>query len=198
MTLQGSSLAVDQGMSCGSGFTSRGSIELVGARITGGLRFSGATLENPTGWALDAQGMSVGYALFIGSSLVNWGGLTVEGGLRLVGMRVDGFVCGWGAHIKACERLGWAIAGFGLQVTENVLWNMGFTADGKVDLTHAQVGSEINLDGARLAGAGGVALTAERLVVGASLRCTTVSVPAAWSTWLAQRWATAWTSRAPI
>ena len=171
VTLLGRGLAVEQGMDC-SGFTSRGEINLLGARITGGLFLTGATLLNPVGWALDAQGMSVSYALFIGSSYDDGSGLTVEGGLRLVGVRVDGFVSGWGAHIKARRDIGFAIAALGLQIKENLLLGEGFTADGIVSLTNAQVGNEIDLDGATLTNPGGHALIAERIVVGGSLLCT--------------------------
>jgi hypothetical protein len=170
-TLSGSGLLVDQGMHC-SGLTSRGAISLIGARMMGGLVLTGARLENSQGWALDAQGMTVSYALFIGSSYDDWSGLTVEGGLRLVGVRVDGFVCGWGAHIKAGRDYGYAVAALGLTVTENLLLGEGFTADGIVHLTNAQVGDEISLDGASLTNPGGQALVAERLVVGESLLCT--------------------------
>jgi len=104
-TLRAGSITVGQRMSCGSGFTSTGMIFLMGAKISHGLSFTGATLTNTSArqWALDAQGMNVSYALFLGSSLGNPGGFTASGGLRLVGVRVDGFVCCWGAHIIGLE-----------------------------------------------------------------------------------------------
>ena len=100
ITLSGGALTVGQGMSCGDGFTSKGKIVLYGARIPQGLSFTGASLENATSWALDAQGMHVGDYLMLGSSISNPAGFTADGGLRLVGVRVDGFVSFWGAHIK--------------------------------------------------------------------------------------------------
>jgi hypothetical protein len=171
-TLLGGALTVDQGMSCDNGFTSRGRISLIGACIRHSLSFIGARLENPAGWALDAQGMNVGYALFLGSSYSNTAGFTAEGGLRLVGVHVDGFVSGWDAHIKASQGGGYAIAGLGLQVTGNLLLSRGFTADGEVHLTNAQVGNEIDFASAVLRNPGGQALTAERLIVGDSVLCT--------------------------
>ena len=170
-TLSGNRLTVGQGMDC-SGLISRGQMSLIGARIMGGLIFTGASLKNTTGWALDAQGMNVSYALFIGSSYNDWSGLAVEGGLRLVAVRVDGFVCGWGAHIKARQDGGLAIAARGLQVEGNLHLGMGFTVDGRVNLSNARVGGEIHLNGARLTNPGGQALIAERIVVGDSLLCT--------------------------
>jgi len=139
-TLSGGALTVGQGMSCCHGFTSKGIIGLYGARISQGLSFTGATLENTAGWALDAQGMHVGDYLFLGSSYDSQEGFTAVGGLRLIGVHVDGFVCCWGAHIKPHEDFGYAIAGLGLTVSENLMMNEGFTTDGVVDLTNAQVG----------------------------------------------------------
>src|ERR1019366_1164760 len=45
-TLEGGALTVGQGMRCRHGFTSKGQIGLYGARISQGLSFTGARLEN--------------------------------------------------------------------------------------------------------------------------------------------------------
>jgi len=175
VTLSGGALTVDQGMSCGSGFTSTGSIGLYGARISHGLSFTGAALANATGWALDAQGMQVGDSLFLGSSYHMPEGFSADGGLRLVSVRVDGFVCCWGAHIKGRampEGTGYAIAGWGLTVSSNLMLNEGFTADGEVSITNARVGDEIELQGAVLTNPGGRALSADGVVTGGSVLCT--------------------------
>jgi hypothetical protein len=171
-TLHGGALTVEQGMNCGSGFTSRGLIYLIGARIMHGLSFTGAKLENPSGWALDAQGMSVSYALFLGSSLGNRSGFVAEGGVRLVGVRVDGFVSAWDARITAAGDGRLALAALGLQVTENLMLSRGFTAHGQVYLTNARIRDEIDLSSATLSSPGGQAFTAERLDVGGSVLCT--------------------------
>ncbi len=171
-TLTGGALTVGQGMSCGHGFTSKGEIGLYGARISQGLSFTGATLENAAGWALDAQGMHVGDYLFLGSSIGSPEGFNADGGLRLIGVRVDGFVCCWGAHIKPHREFGAAIAGWGLTVTGNLMMNKGFAAEGVVHLINAQVGEEIDLKGAILSNPQGHVLRAERLAVGDSMLCT--------------------------
>ena len=170
--LHGGGLTVGQGMRCGNGFSASGEVNLIGAKISGGLYFTGATLRNTSGWALDVQGMSVTYALFLGSSYNDSGGFTADGSLRLVGMRVDGFMCCWDAHIKASDGIRFAIAGLGLTVRENLMLSNGFTADGEVHLTNAQIGDEISFSGAILTNPGGRALNAERLVVGDSILCT--------------------------
>jgi hypothetical protein len=171
-TLEGGALTVGQGMRCRHGFTSKGQIGLYGARISQGLSFTGARLENAAGWALDAQGMHVGDYLFLGSSISSPEGFNADGGLRLIGVRVDGFVCCWGAHIKPHKELGTAIAGWGLTVTGNLMMNEGFAAEGVVHLINAQVGEEINLEGAVLSNPQGYALYAKRLAVGDSVLCT--------------------------
>lgn len=171
-TLAGGALTVGQGMSCGHGFTSKGMIALYGARVAQGLSFTGATLENAAGWALDAQGMHVGKYLFLGSSIGKPEGFNADGGLRLIDVRVDGFMCCWGAHIKPHTEFDVAIAGRGLIVTGNLMLNEGFAADGAVYLTNTQVGEEIDLEGAILSNPQGYALRAERLTVGDSVLCT--------------------------
>ena len=144
-TLAGDALTVGQGMSCRHGFTSKGQIDLYGARISQGLSFTGARLENAVWWRLTPKGCMFGQALFLGSSISSPKGFNADGGLRLIGVRVDGFVCCWGAHIKPHKELGTAIAGWGLTVTGNLMMNEGFAAEGVVHLINAQVGEEINL-----------------------------------------------------
>jgi hypothetical protein len=171
-TLEGYALTAGQGMSCGHGFTSKGLIGLYGARVPQGLSFTGATLENAVGWALDAQGMQVGDYLFPGSSISSKEGFNADGGLRLIDVRVDGFMCCWGAHIKPHREFSAAIAGRGLIVTGNLMMNEGFAAEGLIHLTNAQVSEEIDLKGAILSNPQGYALQAERLAVGDSVLCT--------------------------
>ncbi len=176
-TLSAGRVTVGQSMSCGSGFTSTGMIFLIGAKISHSLSFTGATLTNTSAkqWALNAQGMNVNYVLFLGSSLSDPGGFTAAGGLRLVGARIDGFMCCWDAHItglKTENRTYWAIAAQGLTVTENLLLNRRFTADGEIDLNNARIGEEINLEGATLTNSQGRALSADRLVTGGRVLCS--------------------------
>jgi hypothetical protein len=127
-------------MSCGSGVTSAGMVKLAGAEISHGLSVTGADLTNASAeqWALDAQGTKVSYVLFLAApSIGDPGGFTASGGLRLVGARIGGFVCCWGADIsglKISEETSFAIAGRGLTVSENLMVNRGFTADGEIDL----------------------------------------------------------------
>ncbi len=118
VALDGYGLTVGQWMSCGSGFTANGQLFLINARIGGSLSFTGAELHNPNDWVLDAQGATVGYALFLGSSLDDSGGFTAHGGIRLVGMHVNGFVCCWDATFN--NPGGLALAALGLTVKEDL------------------------------------------------------------------------------
>jgi hypothetical protein len=170
-TLSGGALTVEQGMSCDHGFLSNGSIILYGARMPQGLSFIGAKLENATGWALDAQGMHVGQALFFGSSISCPEGFIADGGLRLNDVRVDGFVSFWGGHIKPHKELGYAIGGLGMTISLNLLMSEGFIAEGVVNLTNVRVANEIDFGGALLSNPQGDALVAERLVVGDAVLC---------------------------
>ena len=155
---------VDQSMHCGNGFTTRGQISLGNAYVGGVLAFTGAKLYAPDDWALNAQSIKVGYALFLGSSYGNKTGFTAHGGIRLVGARIDGFMCCWGAKFFNPE--GYALAALGLYVRDNVLLNRGFTATGQVDLNAAHIGSRLDLDGAALSNPGQIVLSAERMHVG--------------------------------
>lgn len=69
-------------------------------------------------------------------------------GLALTGCRVPGLRAG------------------NLRVTADLLLDDGFTADGPVNLTDAQIGGSLRLSGGRLRGTGGRALVADRIVVG--------------------------------
>jgi uncharacterized protein YjbI with pentapeptide repeats len=169
VVLDGAGLAVGHWMRCDGGFTSNGKIFLINARIGGGLSFTGAALRNADDWVLDAQGATVEYALFLGSSIGDPGGFTAHGGIRLVGMHVNGFVCCWDAVFNAPGAV--ALAAWGLIVREELLFERGFTAAGEMYLSSAQIGGILDLDGATLTNAGGSAFTAEGISVGQAIWC---------------------------
>ena len=169
VALDGHGLAVGQWMSCGRGFAANGEIFLINARIGGALSFTGAQLHNPNDWVLNAQGATVGYALFLRSSLGYSGGFAAHGGIRLIGMQINGFVSCWDATFD--NPGGLALAALGLTVKEDLLFQEGFTAFGEMDLRSAQIGSVLNLDGATLTNVGGTVLTAERISVGQAILC---------------------------
>lgn len=153
-------------LSCTDGFSSTGQVFLIGAKVEGSVSFTGATLRNEDGWAINAQGMWCGYALFLGSSLDNDGGLEVIGGVRLIGVEVDGFACFWGTKITGDERVPYALTCLGMRVRENLMLDTGFTLKGILDLRNVEIGDEITMRGARIEGINGEAIIAERATVG--------------------------------
>jgi TIR domain len=165
LALAGTRLTVGQWMTCSDGFRAVGEVGLVAATVRGALSFTGAGLHNPGGWALNAQGIDVGYALFLGSALDHEGEFFAEGGVRLNGARVGGFVCAWDATVHNPE--GTALVATGMRVEQDVLFDRGFVASGEVDLSNAQIGTVLALDGAKLGNPGRTALRAERLVADA-------------------------------
>jgi hypothetical protein len=154
-------------MLLGGGFVSNGTIELGNASVGGTLSFTGAKLSAPGGIALDARSVRVGYALFLGSSIQDDSTPHAEGSIRLVGARIDGFLCCWKARIEAPNSEALILAG--ATVRENALFTRGFSVIGTVDLDQATFGEGVDFSGATLSGTEGDALTARQTQVGTSL-----------------------------
>jgi hypothetical protein len=103
----------------------------------------------------------------------------VTGTLRLTGAHVrvpvelHGCLFTQAPDLRMAEFTGLALTGCrlpglragNLRVVADLLLNDGLTSDGPVDLTDAQIGGSLRLSGARLRGAGGRALIADRVVV---------------------------------
>jgi hypothetical protein len=132
-----------------------GGAELAGAHLvavlagdgTGPLRIRGATVSGP----LDLVGIHVGRPVeLFGCTFLEVPDLRMAefAGLALTGSRLPGLQAG------------------NLRVTADLLVNDGFVADGPVHLPDAQIGGSLRLSGGRLAGRGGSALVADRIVVG--------------------------------
>ncbi|MFN8079267.1 MAG: hypothetical protein U0Q19_06850 [Kineosporiaceae bacterium] len=152
-----------------SGLRANGGIRLIGAIIEHGVTLTGAELVNEHGWALNAQGMTVGYGLFLGNSLRDPDGLTVTGGLRLIGVQVNGFVSLRGAQLRPHGR--WAIAARGLSVESDLLMGEGFRSEGELNLVDLRVGNEWTLAGSLSKGTAEATVVAERAVVGGAVLC---------------------------
>ncbi|MBB2947229.1 hypothetical protein FB565_006997 [Actinoplanes lutulentus] len=168
--LLGYSMSVGRSLSFNNGFSAHGQINLIDARIGGSLSFTGSALHQPGGTALDLQSATIGFALFLGSSLGDPGGFTAEGMIRLVSARIDGFACFWGGRIN--NPGGYAVAALGLKVRTVIHMDRGFVAVGTVDLDRAQIGGTVHLAGAVLDGGDAVALRAQRAAIGDSLEIT--------------------------
>jgi len=146
-----------------------GEVYLHRARITGALRLPGATfkyrlrlnecyvpdgidLADATTRTLDLSGCRVG-AIRIERT-------EIDGVFRLNRVRLEG--TGGGP----------ALTGQDLTVTGDMFCTRGFQVAGKVDLTSASIGGDLDLDGAHLDGKGGGALDGQDLNVTGNMFCT--------------------------
>ncbi|PZM91621.1 MAG: hypothetical protein DIU79_12650, partial [Actinobacteria bacterium] len=140
-----------------------GETRLVSAHITGILLFSGATLTNPDGTALTADGLTVN------GNLVCRDGFTAEGEVRLPGAHITGQLSFNGATLTNPD--GTALTADRLTVNGSMFCCEGFTATGKVRLISAHITGQLAFNGATLTNPGGTALTAELLTVGGGMLC---------------------------
>jgi hypothetical protein len=174
--LNADSLQADQGMFLRDEFTAVGSgvlgtVNLVGAHISGSLECDGAKLCNDSGPALIADGLQVGQDLFLrgGFTAVGSGGL---GAIRLVGAHISGNLECDGAKLR--NDSGPALNAGTLQVGQAMFLRDGFTAiggggDGAVNLTSANIGGQLEVVGAELCNDSGPALNAGTLQVGQAM-----------------------------
>jgi hypothetical protein len=79
-------------MDCTQGFTAKGEISLLGAHIGGQLSFYSATLANPGGTVLLADGLTVDQGMACTEGLVKGErkAFTAKGDVRLHGAQISG------------------------------------------------------------------------------------------------------------
>lgn len=149
-----------------TGSTSLGSVIFMAARVKGTLILSGATLSNPFGPALNADGM-----LCEGAFLDN--GFTATGrgevaSVRLVGAQIDGPLVMKSATLT--NKTGPALTASRINVRDDLDCNDGFTAEGggleaAVDLTSGRIGGHLFMTDAAVTNPTGHALNGSRLTV---------------------------------
>jgi len=145
------------------GFTSHDEIDLVGAHIGGQLNFNGATITNPDGIALRADGLTVDQALLFGS------GFRARGEINLNGAHVGGQLNFNGAALTNTD--GVALDATDLTVDQLMLCGSGFHAEGNVNLGGTHVGGQLSFVGATLTNPNGVALHADSLTIDEHMLC---------------------------
>jgi cytoskeletal protein CcmA (bactofilin family) len=148
-------LAVDGDLDCAV-MTSRGLVQLRGARITGSLYAAGARISCSGEEALNADHAVIG-GTFDGDRLA------VEGKTRLRNARVGGNLRLRGARLH--NPGGTALSAGGLIVEGGMWCRDGLTAAGELRLIGARVGGSVELAGARLDRPGGIALCLDRATV---------------------------------
>lgn len=136
-----------------NGFHAEGEVSLLGAQIGGDLDCSNATFKNPlqpsvagTGAALKADGIALTGSVFLRN------GFRAEGEVRLLGAQIGLLDCS-NATFKnppqpGVSESGKALSADGIAVTGSVFLSDGFRADGEVRLLGAQIGGDLDCDGA--------------------------------------------------
>jgi len=153
--LKADGLRVDQGMFLHGGFTATGAgadgaVNLVGAHIGGQVDCTGASLDNDSGPALNANVVQIDQVLIL------IGGFTAtgagpDGAVHVAGARIGGQL--WCEEASLRNDSGPALHANSLQVDQAMLLRGGFTAAGAgvaVDLTAVRVGGTLEFDPERL------------------------------------------------
>jgi hypothetical protein len=160
---------------CASGrrhFRANGTLSLMGARIGALLQCSGARLTNTN--TNPGRGAIVGdRATIAGSVFLNNTSqcrFTAVGGVRFLGASLGGQFNCLGAHfINATDdALTLELASVARSVFLRSSASARFSAKGRVNLSGARIGSQLECDGARFLNRGGVSLCAAGAQIGAS------------------------------
>ncbi len=158
----GIALAADHAVIAGAvllrnGFSSRGTISLIGARIGGNLECDGANLTNATangtGVALAAENAAIGGAVLLRH------GFVARGGVSLLGATIDSNVECCGASLENWPETGSreTLRLTNVEIAGDVLLNTGFTSLGYVSLWGTKVGRDLDCSTATFIGPSPVA-----------------------------------------
>jgi hypothetical protein len=126
---------VDGNLILNSGFSGKGKVDLVQARIGGILDCNSSTIANPGGYAIDASLAQIGD----GVSLAN---LKAKGSISFAEAKIGGNLLAKGATIDNHD--GVAFTAERAKIGGDVWLNSDFTANGKVSLEGAEIAG--NLD----------------------------------------------------
>lgn len=140
------------------GFTTDGPVRLLGAHVDGQLAMNAATLKNPCGTALAADGLIVGQGMFCGDNF------EAEGEVRLIDARIHGPLDLNQATLNNSD--GPSLNADGLTVDRDMHCGNGFRARGEIRLPGAHIGGQFSLlEATILRNQEGVALHADGLDV---------------------------------
>jgi hypothetical protein len=146
-------------MFCRNGFTAHGEVNLLGAHIGGSLDFTGASLTNTDGYALNADCLTVDRNMFCRE------GFTTQGEVRLLGARISVNLEFDGASLT--NPNGRALTADGLTVDQSMFCREGFTTHGEVRLLGAHIRGQLSFRKASLSNPADVALDLEGASAGA-------------------------------
>ncbi|MTD58338.1 oxidoreductase [Amycolatopsis sp. RM579] len=147
-----------------------GQVRVPGMRTGGNVNFSGATLHNPAGFALDANGVHIGGSLLC--DVDNFGAagkrqaFTARGVLHLPSARVDGDIVFRGADLASPQRgviasEAWdssdpyvdpwpSVVADRMRVEGNVEFSDGLSAVGTLRMMNVRIGGTLRLARARI------------------------------------------------
>jgi len=148
-------LRLTNGLNLTGGFRCHGTVDLRYGHVGSVLDCEGATLSNPGGRALTADGMTVDGGLCLN-------GAEVAGEVWLPGARIGGQLACNGATLS--NPGGQALTADGITVGGS-LFLSGAEVAGEVRLPGARIGGQLACNDATLSNPGGQALTAEEMTV---------------------------------
>jgi hypothetical protein len=171
-------LQVDGDMLCqavdGQRFEAAGELRLPGAHVGGQLSFRGARLTNESGPALTADGLRVDRGMVCWP--VDGQPFEATGELRLSSAQIGGRLNLEGARLT--NERGPALSADGVRIAQEMLCcavgGKPFAAIGELQLAGAQIGGQLNFQGARLSNPSGPALGADGLRVSEDMFCQAV------------------------
>jgi hypothetical protein len=144
------------------GFTTRGEVDLRGARIGGQLSLNGAILTNSNRVALNAYSLTVNQAMLCL-------GLRAEGAVILRGAHIGGQLNFHNATLTKAN--GVALNADSLTVDQAMLCRGEFRAEGEVNLRGAHIGGQLIFVSATVTNPNGVALRADGITVDQAMLC---------------------------
>ncbi len=150
-------MQVSQDVFMNQGFTSKGEINFVVARIAGNLICDSAQLICDSGYAFLGDGMQLG-----GSLLMRFGSV-VKGQIRLPAAKIGGTLECDGSIFESDS--GFAIYADRINVAGSMFFRNGFIAKGGVRLLGAVVGSNLECDGGQFLHKGDSALCCDGMMV---------------------------------
>ncbi|TCO32405.1 hypothetical protein EV652_10411 [Kribbella steppae] len=170
VSLAADGVRVDGKVSMSNGFTSAGTVRLVGAGVGAQLAVRDASLlgRDAAGNAFVADSLKVtGNAVF-GPEL------TADGAIRLVGGHIGGELTMRGAHLLGADDDGVSLVAARLRVDDNTSLDEDFIAHGAVKLIGARLAGHLSMTGAKLLGQTASAPAWSPIASGSTTTCTSV------------------------
>ena len=152
--LHADALHADGGVYLDRGFHATATVRLVGANITGELVCTYGSFDNPDSRALDAERI-------VAEDVYLDDGFTARGEVRFNDATVNRQFNATNGEFRNNRSGVYALSCNGLRCGGDVFFNEGFSAEGTVALTAAEIGSQLNCTAGSFTAPGGFALFAD-------------------------------------